>query len=89
MWQLCPTKHPDIVLTPPDVTVWEAFDPSQKIMWYIDEVEARWVRLRPTLDRWAIPTMSAKWATAEQFSALRTRVAEFIQVWESVPSSSY
>jgi hypothetical protein len=41
MHTLCPLRHPDIVLRPPEGQ-WARFSRAQKNMWFIDEVEARW-----------------------------------------------
>ena len=40
MYELCPLRHKVHLQPPPGV--WDTLDTSQKWLWYIDEVEARW-----------------------------------------------
>ncbi|KAJ8613491.1 hypothetical protein CTAYLR_002160 [Chrysophaeum taylorii] len=74
MWTLCPTKHPHIALPPPR-GVWNGLTPWQKVMWFIDEVEARWQRLLadfPDIDR-----LLVHWCDGLDFERARFAVFDF------------
>ena len=75
MFTLCPLKHPDIEL-PVSRLTWAKMSDAQSILWYIDEVEARWQRLRRAHP--VLPHLTVNWCTGEQLQVAWRAVADFI-----------
>jgi len=75
MFTLCPLKHPDIAL-PVSRLTWAKMSDAQRTLWFIDEVEARWQRLRRAHP--AMPQLTVNWCTGEQLTEAWRAVAQFI-----------
>ena len=75
MFSLCPLTHPDIALPMPKLT-WAKLSDAQRLLWFIDEVEARWQRLRRAHP--VVPHLTVNWCTGEQLTSAWRDVAAFI-----------
>ena len=74
-WTLCPLYHPDSVLKVSNTT-WAKLSASQRNMWFVDEVEARWQRLLLTYP--SLPHLTVNWCNRDQLLKARVAVADFI-----------
>ena len=74
MFTLCPRIH-RVRLNPPP-GAWDAFDADQRILWYVDEVEARWqhvLRDHPNIEQ-----RTLTWCASRDFQRVWERTAGFI-----------
>ena len=75
MYTLCPLKHPEVAL-PVSRLTWAKLSDMQRVLWLIDEVEARWQRLRRAHP--ILPHLTVNWCTGEQLAVAWRAVADFI-----------
>jgi len=74
-FNLCPSVHKTVLEPPPGV--WEKLDYDQRVLWLIDEVEARWRRLLDTHPD--LPHLELSYCRSEDFTEkVRIPVAELI-----------
>ena len=84
MFTLCPMKHPDIALPVARIT-WAKLSDAQSILWFIDEVEARWQRLRRAHP--ILAHLTVNWCTGDQLKVAWQTVADYIGEGHLSPKS--